>query len=662
MAVNPKLIAVIAESLSSEQGRNTVLKIIMVVIGLIMMIFTAFAGFISGLLDIIQTTDLQNHWRYIRTCISEVFDGMNAEIDGDIKREVYDFMPDFSVNLSKAAINSGFDGSTLILYDSEEIAQAQSVMETYAAALRGISSQSEFDEYIADFSSDMDYSDITKPQFSDDTGIERISGYEDSVKSFLYCRAMESMPQYEYLYDETTTEDGKACTAQTLNVTDSTGSTQTVEYTCIGGGTIYLPRFLAMYNVRQCREFLVNMNEQSAAEESLDAQLAEAIGNIPETAEAAEEYLHSTWQGLSDGSGAIKLNVFETSNLVSLLEDTVYDGQVSITTERTNNKLSITLECPANDMWAEIFGIDESFDQYVEDSQNAIELALRDADVPEEEWTLSLDNMVQAALFVYFEGFFELPVDSSALKSGSNGILNQCGEVSKIHKYNYGRVSHDLPEEGITLWLNESVPVYANLLDCGNSIQFAYIYDVWDMENGGHIASADITSNVLNYSAVTIAYVIDTGQFEKDYGFPFPSVDGLTDNGTVTLFVEYSCLASLDGISEEYDIGEDMLLRSDGSFRVGYAHNGTADSTRDFITGTNTWYHAFPAGETIPHVSIKVSIMSGEVSQPQYSQPHYYRGLSATDLGVEVNPRLWFKGFRTGMSDELFATILAVQP
>ena len=105
-----------------------------------------------------------------------------------------------------------------------------------------------------------------------------------------------------------------------------------------------------------------------------------------------------------------------------------------------------------------------------------------------------------------------------------------------------------------------------------------------------------------------------------------------------------------------------MLLRSDGSFRVGYAHNGTADSTRDFITGTNSWYHAFPAGETIPHVSIKASIMSGEVSQPQYSQPHYYRGLSAADLGVEVNPRLWFKGFRTGMSDELFATISAVQP
>ncbi len=660
MAVNPKLIAVIAESLSSEQGRNTVLKIIMVVIGLIMMIFTAFAGFISGLLDIIQTTDLQNHWRYVRSCISEVFDGMNAEIDEDVKSEVYDFMPDFSVNLSKAAINSGFDGSTLILYDSEEIAQAQTVMETYAATLRAICSQSEFDEYIADFSSDMDYTDITKPQFTDDTGIENISGYEDSVKSFLYCRAMESMPQYEYLYDETTTEDGKPCTVQTLNVTDSAGNTQTVEYTCIGGGTIYIPRFLAMYNVRQCREFLVNMEEQRAVEESLDAQLAEAIGNIPETAEAAEEYLHSTWQGLTNGSGAIKLNVFDASNLTSLLADSVYDGQISITTERTDSKLSITLECPANEMWAEIFGIDESLESYIEDSQSAIELALLDAEVSEDEWTLSRDNMVQAALFVYFEGLFELPVDSSALKSGTNGILNQYGEVSRIHKYNYGRVQHDLPEEGVTLWLNESVPVYANLLDCGSSIQFAYIYDVWDTEN--HIASADMPSDLLNYSAVTVAYVIDTAQFEKDYGFPFPHVGGLNHNGTVTLFVEYSCLDSLDGISEEYDIGEDMLSGGDGSFCVGYAHNGSADSARDFITGTNSWYHAFPVGETIPHVTIKASIMSGEVSQPQYSEPHYYRGLSSADLGVEINPRLWFKGFRTGMSDELFATISAVQP
>ena len=34
----------------------------------------------------------------------------------------------------------------------------------------------------------------------------------------------------------------------------------------------------------------------------------------------------------------------------------------------------------------------------------------------------------------------------------------------------------------------------------------------------------------------------------------------------------------------------------------------------------------------------------------------------AADLGVEVNPRLWFKGFRSNVDDELFRTIAAVEP
>ena len=59
--------------------------------------------------------------------------------------------------------------------------------------------------------------------------------------------------------------------------------------------------------------------------------------------------------------------------------------------------------------------------------------------------------MVQAALFVYFEGFFELPVDRSEIAAGTNGIVNQLGETSRIHKYNYGGVQHDLPEDGVTL-------------------------------------------------------------------------------------------------------------------------------------------------------------------------------------------------------------------
>lgn len=66
MAVNPKIVMMVVESLSGEKGRDTALKVIMVVLGLIMMIFTVFAGLISGLLDVVETTELQNHWRYIK--------------------------------------------------------------------------------------------------------------------------------------------------------------------------------------------------------------------------------------------------------------------------------------------------------------------------------------------------------------------------------------------------------------------------------------------------------------------------------------------------------------------------------------------------------------------------------------------------------------------
>lgn len=63
MAVNPKIIMMVVDTLSTEKGRNTVLKIVMVILGLIMIIFTVFAGLISGLIDVVETTDLQNHWQ-----------------------------------------------------------------------------------------------------------------------------------------------------------------------------------------------------------------------------------------------------------------------------------------------------------------------------------------------------------------------------------------------------------------------------------------------------------------------------------------------------------------------------------------------------------------------------------------------------------------------
>lgn len=676
MAVDPRLIQIAAEALSSEKGRRIALYAVVIPLGLVLMILVVFSGLISGLLDIIQTTDLQNHWSYMKSCLSEVFIGMEADINTEVRDEVYDFMPDFSVNLSKAVIGSEFDSSGLLLYDDDEVELAEKIMLERAAELRTLRTESEFDTYIADFEeADLSFSDISAPQFTDDTGLDNIDGYSEAVKGFLYRQAMAAMPKYEYLYDEVTTEDGRPAAVQTLNVISPDGDVQTVEYTCIGGGSIYLPHFLAMYNVRQMREWLINVAHQSQAE-SIDAQIEEAVGNIPETAEAAEEYIQGAWEGITDGSGAIKLDVFEASNLRSLLEGAVVDNQMSVTTERTDNKLSITLETPGEDMWAEIFGItDPELERYIQEAEDAIVLALDDADIPEEERTLSLDAAVQAALFIYFEGFFELPADSSELASGSNGILSQYGDVSHIHKYNYGYKTSGVPERGLTLALESGrTEIRANLLNCDDDvITEAFIYDVWDAaeHEQDRLRKPEGYENpaqkIYNRSAVTIAYVIDTDEFEAVYGFRFPRINNYAPDGEeITLLLEFTCLDELNGVTE-YDIGMslDDLYGGRDDVVVGYCHSGDFDSEYDWVTDDYAYYHT--GNENTPHVGIKTYFYTGAVSSDNLdTHTTSYNGPSTisdrSTAALKVNPRLWFKGFRTEISDELLATLSAVRP
>ena len=650
MAVNPKIIMMVAQAAKSEKVRKAVLYIVFMTLGLIMMIFVVFTGLISGLFAVIENTNLKNHWDYMRANISEVFNGIEGEINSDVKDEVYDFMPEFSVNLSKATIANNFDGSSLILYDEDEISRAENIMRDYAGQLRAIKSQDELVSYISDFDTELSFSDISSIQFTDDKGIDNLSEYSDELKIFLYHRAMEQMSKYNYTFEKVEV-DGKPADRQTLVVTAADGSTQTVEYTCIGGGEIYLPEFLAMYHIRQGREDLIKVTENKIAED-VDSQLASAIGDIPDTQEQAQEYIESSWNSMINGKGAINLNIFEVSNLKTIMENANMDGAVKIETERSSDRLSITLETVGSDVWKEIFQIEEDLWKYVEQTQSAIEMALTDAEIPEEEWTISLDNMVQLALFVYFEGFFELPVSSSDLAPGGNGILSQCGDVLDLHQYTYGTKDMGVPERGITLELTGRTTIHADLLNCGSCIQDAFIYDVWNMDEQ-NIAN-DTNSNVFNQSAVTIAYIIDTQQFEEDYGFPFPTINGLRGGNTITLFLEFTCLSEVE--FEDLDIGSPVDLEN---LTVGYSHDGYYSDTYD----KGLWRHHLNRDECIPHVGIKTYFMSGEAAAPDPPQgTHYYGGPSAKDIGVVANPRLWFKAFRTGMSDELFETIKAVEP
>ncbi len=421
----------VVESLRSEKVRKTLLNVIFMSLGVIMLIIIVIVGIITGLLSIAENSNLIQHWKYVRTSLSEIFDGMRNDIDTDVKAEVYDFMPDFSINLSKATIGNKFDGNPLVLYDEDEIAVAQSVMLQYAYQLRGVKNEADFEAYMTSYPDDaLEYTDIIKIQFTDDTDIENIDKYPENLQRFLYNRASEELPTYTYTFEETSVE-GKPAEIQTLIVADGSGNTQTVEYTCIGGGQIYIPQILAMFSVHQMRDFIEMKNNEQ--------HIAQIVNDIPETQELAEAYFEESWKGVVDGKGAINLSVFEVSTLCQIVEQAKLDGAVRIEMERTADKLSIVLETAVADIWSEVFDLTEDMNEYVSEIQLAIEMALDRVKIPVEERTLSLNNMVQMALFVYFEGFFEFPVDSSDLAAGTNGILSQYGDSSKLHEYNYGR-------------------------------------------------------------------------------------------------------------------------------------------------------------------------------------------------------------------------------
>lgn len=672
MAVNPRLIIqVISETATTEKGRKALLIAVIAPLAIILMALIVFVGLITGLISIVQNADLSYHWQYVRSSLSELFDGIKNDINIDVKNEVYDFMPDFSINLSKAAIGTNFDGSFLVLYDENENEKAQAVMKECADELRSLKTKSDFNTFIERYpESELEYTDITKIEFTDDNGIDNLNKYEENVRTFLYSCAAETLPQYEYTFKEISI-DGKPAEVQTLTVTDSAGNMQTVEYTCIGGGEIDIPQFLAMYNVYQMRDFLLS-NKYNG--ESFEAYFEEVMERIPETEDVAEAYFEASWRDVIDGRSAVGINAFQVSDLCNMIEEANMDGAVKIEMERTSDKLSILLETAGTDVWAEVFGITEELEKYVDETQRAIELALEDAGIPEEQYTLSLNNMVQMALFVYFEGFFQLPVSGAELASGTNGILSQFGEASSLHEYNYGSVANDYgaAERGITLQLeNADTAIHADLLNCDETvITMAYIFDVWDAEehelDRQHMPSAieNPANKIYNRSAVTIAYIIDTMRFEEMYGFPFPRINNFDpDGGYVTLLLEFTCLDRLNGITE-YDKGrmlEDIFGTRDDVI-IGYCHNGYYDKEYDWKGDSMAYYHNLSSDECVPHVGIKTFFLAG-ASEPEKADEHSatYRGPSMmnenTTTVMKVNPRLWFKGFRTAISEELLATL-----
>lgn len=648
---------------SSKNGRKVIGGIVVAPIAVVAIAIMAFTALISGIFALvfgaITDTAVEQSWNDIKKNVQSALIGVNNEINTDIKDKTYEFMPDFSINLSKSVLQKTFsegNSSFLLLYDTKEVDESVKITKNVINLLKKADTQQKLDVITKDTEfAELKLADLKKDtRFYEDKDFDT-SKYAETTNNLIYCLVKRQLASYEYVYDEFEV-DGKPAKSQTLTVIKN-GKTDIVEYICYGEGDIYLPRFMAMYQGEVYQEF-ERLAEEKTSE--LEEEMQEAIGTL----ESGDENNGVT---ANDFKVAI-LDIFQAQEIGQIFQKAVADGKIGasyeMTEEENTKKLTITLVTPSEEEWLQLFEVEPETEKYVDECQTVIEKVLKDAEIT--DLYLSVDGTIQGALFTYFQGFFNLPVESTDLKENTNGILTTLNDRVKIHENGQTPIGKAY-ESGVTLYLNSAdVPVKFGLLPyTENVIEDVIICDVYDANSYSHRVVKDQASYTYNCCAVQLAFYINTDEFENVYGFEFPDIYSTTgekieSEGTLTMVVEYNCLDRLNKI-EEIDIGSSIydIVKEGDEMIIGYAHNGKHDKEKDENPELLTWRHAFDS-EEIPHLNIKTSFIDGELVVPEYSEAKVYNGLSAHFIGAKVNPLLWFKAFRTDVNEEILDTLLPI--
>lgn len=648
--------------LSNEQGRKILGIGLLTPVIIVVLVIGVFIALLTGLFDLVygavRDTSVSQSWTDIRKYVEDALSGVNSSINTQIKSETYNFMPDFSINLSKSVLQMTFsegNNSFLLLYDTKEVNESVEKSKLYVDKLKKITSQEQLEQLNEELDlSSFKYTDLAEDKgFQDDTTYD-LSKYSESTIALINTLVKPDMPTY-YYDEETVTIDGVKAKKQILTV-HKNGKTQIVEYTCYGEGDIYLPRLLALYQADTFSRF-EDMAESDAS--GLDSDIASAVENVSSDGSGG---------ATADGFDVACLNVFQAQEIGQIFEKAVLDGKFAakVTQEKSDNteKLSIIVKTPSEDDWYDMFNVDDKYRGYTEENTQVIERILSDSQIT--DLYLSVDSTAQQALFVYFQGFFNLPVEAEALKDNTNGILTTLNDFETIHSRGTRTIGKAY-ESGITLYLDDAdTEVRAEILpNVGECIQDVYIYDVYDSEKRKVVK--DNPNYTYNCSAVQLAYIIDTDLFAEEYGFDFPTIVTTTgteikhEDGALTLMIEYSCLDRLETISEQ-DIGLSLydVYDRDEKIVIGYAHSGKHNKEKDEGLSDIGWSHTF-GSNIIPHLCIKTAFIDGEVIPPELDNPHIYDGLSVHFVGAKVNPLLWFKAYRTDVNKDLLDSISAIQ-
>ncbi|MCM1062562.1 MAG: hypothetical protein NC452_20130 [Eubacterium sp.] len=632
------------------------------IIMLPVLIICIFLFLIGGILGLFSDKYIQDNWRIIKNNIYDVFDSLDQTANGEAKQAVYDFMPDFSVNLSKAAISEKYP-SELLIYDTAEFKKAKSVMESAAESLRYATNTEQYFSVCRTYSVSYDenrfYAILNDSVFQSDVGINSAANYSSDTYSFLCEAAANKLNKYQYEFTEYETEEGKKATRQTL-IVKGEYSRQIVEYNAVGEVELYLPEFLAMYQARLFDDML-DFEDGEKADEAIE----QAMGGDFASAENEEELQSAVGKINSEDKSSAALSLLQIAELKSILNKSLSQNSVNITIDLISGydyeKLVITLEAPDSEEWYQVFQLDEveNAEAITEEYKSLIVQILTDAEISEDEFYLNLDNFFQNALFVYFQGFFNLPVESSELVQNGNGIIDKYGDYSRLHTmgYNYSKMQ----ETGVTLALeNPQTEIKVELLPSvkHGCIEDIVIYDIW---KGDEYSNRSIESVTYGCDFITLAYTINTVRFEKDYGFAFPTPFSEYNeemNDSITMLVEYGCLSECYYPTISYQVGDSIKSQiENGDFSIGICNSGITNQSEQNAATNYDWCRH---NENVPHLTIKTAFFNYSGIDLYNTDVNTYSGITGNNFNgwYLSNPMLWFKGFRTEVEDEALTGLM----
>lgn len=324
--------------LSTKKGRRFIVGIIcavfMLLFGITAAVWFIIASYFGLIGNAMSDVLINQSWSDINKYVDSALNDVNNTINGEIKETTYSFMPDFSINLSKAVLQQTLEknnASTILLYDSSDIEKYDKLADEAVTMLKAVKSQSDLNKIFPD--KKYKYTDL-----ENDTAfsLNDKNNFKEETKEMIQTLVRKGLPYYNYIVTEKTI-DNKNYKTQVLTV-KSGENTDTVKYTVSGAGDIYLPLFIAMYHAKN-GVYVKDMLKNSVSDLTSD---------IAENTESS---------GIADYNDFIatvrlaNIDLFGAAEIGRAVTNAISNGAISIThkitSDENNRKLTLTLVMPS---------------------------------------------------------------------------------------------------------------------------------------------------------------------------------------------------------------------------------------------------------------------------------------------------------------------------